>query len=95
MKSYLAVRVVALAAACAPESLGAKEPSIVTGLKQPESIAIGPQGRIYVSETGEYEVANHVVQVQLGDHIAECRHVQLVSGKGPAQGLAQRTGLTH
>jgi DNA-binding beta-propeller fold protein YncE len=27
-------------------------------LKQPESIAIGPRGQVYVSETGEYETAN-------------------------------------
>jgi hypothetical protein len=38
--------------------LAAQEPRIVTGLKQPESIAIGPRGQIYVSETGEYEKAN-------------------------------------
>jgi gluconolactonase len=36
----------------------AQEPRIITGLKQPESIAIGPGGRVYVSETGEYEKAN-------------------------------------
>jgi hypothetical protein len=36
----------------------AQEPQIITGLKQPESIAIGPGGKIYVSETGEYEKAN-------------------------------------
>src|SRR5688572_32311496 len=58
MRSHLAVRLVALAAACAPVSLAAQQPGIITGLKQPETIAIGPQGRIYVSETGEYEVAN-------------------------------------
>ena len=27
-------------------------------MKQPESIAIGPRGQVYVSETGEYEKAN-------------------------------------
>jgi gluconolactonase len=36
----------------------AQEPQIITGLKQPESIAIGPGGKVYVSETGEYERAN-------------------------------------
>jgi sugar lactone lactonase YvrE len=38
--------------------LAAQEPRIITGLRQPESIAIGPQGQVYVSETGEYEKAN-------------------------------------
>jgi sugar lactone lactonase YvrE len=38
--------------------LAAQESRIVTGLKQPESIAIGPREQIYVSETGEYEKAN-------------------------------------
>jgi sugar lactone lactonase YvrE len=38
--------------------LAAQEPQIITGLKQPESIAIGPRGQVYVSETGEYEKAN-------------------------------------
>jgi gluconolactonase len=36
----------------------AQQPQIITGLKQPESVAIGPGGKIYVSETGEYEKAN-------------------------------------
>ncbi len=36
----------------------AQEPQIITGLKQPESVAIGPRGIVYVSETGEYEKAN-------------------------------------
>jgi sugar lactone lactonase YvrE len=54
----LAGGLVALALAGAPVPLVAQEPRIITGLKQPESIAIGPQGRIYVSETGEYEQAN-------------------------------------
>jgi gluconolactonase len=36
----------------------AQEPQIITGLKQPESVAIGPGGKVYVSETGEYEKAN-------------------------------------
>jgi hypothetical protein len=38
--------------------LAAQEPRIITGLKQPESIAVGPRGQVYVSETGEYEKAN-------------------------------------
>ncbi len=38
--------------------LGAQEPRIITGLKQPESVAIGAGGTVYVSETGEYEKAN-------------------------------------
>ena len=32
--------------------LAAQQPQIITGLKQPESIAIGPNGKVYVSETG-------------------------------------------
>jgi sugar lactone lactonase YvrE len=36
----------------------AQQPQVITGLKQPESIAIGPGGKVYVSETGEYEKAN-------------------------------------
>src|SRR3982751_1074602 len=36
----------------------AQQPQIITGLKQPESVAIGPDGKVYVSETGEYEKAN-------------------------------------
>jgi len=39
-------------------SLAAQQPQIITGLKQPESIGVGPDGRVYVSETGEYEKAN-------------------------------------
>jgi len=38
--------------------LHAQQPQIITGLKQPESVAIGPGGKVYVSETGEYEKAN-------------------------------------
>lgn len=38
--------------------LAAQQPQIITGLKQPESIAIGAGGKVYVSETGEYEKAN-------------------------------------
>jgi sugar lactone lactonase YvrE len=58
LSTRLAGGLVALAAVAAPSSLVAQEPRIITGLKQPESVAIGPQGRIYVSETGEYERAN-------------------------------------
>jgi sugar lactone lactonase YvrE len=36
----------------------AQQPQIITGLKQPESVAIGPDGKVYISETGEYEKAN-------------------------------------
>src|SRR4051812_25784368 len=39
-------------------SVAAQQPQIITGLKQPESVAIGPGGKIYVSETGQYEKAN-------------------------------------
>lgn len=38
--------------------LAAQQPEILSGLKQPESVAIGPGGKVYVSETGEYEKAN-------------------------------------
>jgi hypothetical protein len=38
--------------------LVAQQPQIITGLKPPESIAIGPGGKVYVSETGEYDKAN-------------------------------------
>jgi len=38
--------------------LAAQQPQIIPGLKQPESVAIGPDGKVYVSETGEYEKAN-------------------------------------
>ena len=48
----------ALVAITSAMPLLAQEPQIITGLKQPESIAIGPGGKVYVSETGEYEKAN-------------------------------------
>ncbi|HYF38818.1 MAG TPA: SMP-30/gluconolactonase/LRE family protein [Gemmatimonadales bacterium] len=38
--------------------LTAQEPRIISGLKQPESVAVGTGGTVYVSETGEYEKAN-------------------------------------
>jgi gluconolactonase len=47
-----------LAAVLAAAPLVAQQPQIITGLKQPESVAVGPGGRVYVSETGEYEKAN-------------------------------------
>ena len=55
MSTMMVAALVALASAT---PLMAQEPQIVTGLKQPESIAIGPGGKVYVSETGEYEKAN-------------------------------------
>jgi gluconolactonase len=48
----------ALVALAAAMPLVAQEPRIITGLKQPESIAIGPGGKVYISETGEYDKAN-------------------------------------
>ena len=48
----------ALVAVASAMPLVAQEPQIITGLKQPESIGIGPGGKVYVSETGEYEKAN-------------------------------------
>jgi sugar lactone lactonase YvrE len=53
-----AVSLAILAGLSAPGALAAQEPRLITGLKQPESVAIGPRGRVYVSETGEYEQAN-------------------------------------
>ena len=55
MSTNMLAALVALASAT---SLVAQEPQIITGLKQPESVAIGPGGKVYVSETGEYEKAN-------------------------------------
>jgi sugar lactone lactonase YvrE len=51
-------RLIGLAAVVYALPLVAQEAQIVTGLKQPESVAIGPGGKVYVSETGEYEKAN-------------------------------------
>jgi SMP-30/gluconolaconase/LRE-like protein len=48
----------ALVAIASAMPLVAQEPQIITGLKQPESVGIGPGGKVYVSETGEYEKAN-------------------------------------
>jgi hypothetical protein len=48
----------ALVALASAMPLAAQAPQIITGLKQPESIAIGPGNKVYVSETGEYEKAN-------------------------------------
>jgi DNA-binding beta-propeller fold protein YncE len=49
----------AVGAAGAARAAGAaQQPHIVTGLKQPESVAVGPDRRVYVSETGEYEKPN-------------------------------------
>jgi hypothetical protein len=42
----------------ASASVAAQQPRIITDLKQPESVAIGPGGRVYISETGEYDKAN-------------------------------------
>jgi gluconolactonase len=47
-----------LAAVLVAAPLVGQQPQIITGLKQPESVAIGPGGKVYVSETGEYEKAN-------------------------------------
>ena len=55
MSTKMLAALVALASAM---PLVAQEPQIITGLKQPESIGIGPGGKVYVSETGEYEKAN-------------------------------------
>jgi hypothetical protein len=55
MSTKMLAALIALASAM---PLMAQEPQIITGLKQPESIAIGPGGKVYVSETGEYEKAN-------------------------------------
>ena len=55
MSTKMLAALVALASAM---PLVAQEPQIITGLKQPESIGIGPGGKVFVSETGEYEKAN-------------------------------------
>jgi hypothetical protein len=49
---------VGLAILFAAAPLDSQQPQIMTGLKQPESVAVGPGGKVYVSETGEYEKAN-------------------------------------
>jgi gluconolactonase len=49
---------VGLAILFAAAPLASQQPQIMTGLKQPESVAVGPGGKVYVSETGEYEKAN-------------------------------------
>jgi sugar lactone lactonase YvrE len=54
----LVLTILATLASLPARSLLAQEPQIITGLKQPESIAIGPGGKVYVSESGEYEKAN-------------------------------------
>jgi hypothetical protein len=53
----LTVLLAALVAVAPPPPSLAQEPQIITGLKQPESIALR-RGQVYVSETGEYEKAN-------------------------------------
>jgi len=53
-----ALVLVGLAVSASTGLVAAQQPQIVTGLKQPESIAVGPDRRVYVSETGEYEKAN-------------------------------------
>ena len=58
LPAALIVRLVLGLMAGAGARLLAQEPQIVTGLKQPESVAIGPDGKVYISETGEYEKAN-------------------------------------
>jgi len=59
-----------LLAIALPAQLAAQQPRIIEGLKQPESVAIGPRGKIYVSETGEYEKANDgYISVLEGDSL--------------------------
>jgi SMP-30/gluconolaconase/LRE-like protein len=53
----LTVLLAALVAIAPLAPSAAQEPQIITGLKQPESIAIR-RGRVYISETGEYEKPN-------------------------------------
>jgi sugar lactone lactonase YvrE len=53
-----ALLLVGLAVSASAALVAAQQPQIVTGLKQPESIAVGPDRRVYVSETGEYDKAN-------------------------------------
>lgn len=58
VSALLAPLLLGLAAAVVSGPLAAQQPQIITGLKQPESMAIGPDRRVYVSETGEYDKAN-------------------------------------
>src|SRR5918995_1781209 len=59
MRGRMSVRMQLVGVALiATAPVAAQQPQILTGLKQPESVAIGPGGRVYVSETGEYEQAN-------------------------------------
>jgi SMP-30/Gluconolactonase/LRE-like region len=53
----LTVLLAALAAIAPSVPSFAQEPQIITGLKQPESIALR-RGQVYISETGEYEKPN-------------------------------------
>lgn len=56
--AFLTGMLLVLFAAGAAAPLPGQQPEIITGLKQPESVAIGPDGKVYVSETGVYEQAN-------------------------------------
>src|ERR671911_2069999 len=59
MRGRMSVRMQLVGVALiATAPVAAQQPQILTGLKQPESVAIGPRGQVYVSETGEYEKAN-------------------------------------
>jgi hypothetical protein len=58
LSALAAPLLVGLVVSAPPGPLVAQQPQIVTGLKQPESIGVGPDGRVYVSETGEYEKPN-------------------------------------
>jgi hypothetical protein len=56
-KPRVTVLLAALVAIAPPAPASAQEPRIITGLKQPESIALR-RGQVYISETGEYEKPN-------------------------------------
>ncbi len=88
----MAALVLTILATLPAGSLLAQEPQIITGLKQPESIAIGPGGKVYVSETGEYEKANDgYISVLEGGKLrrfAACTRMWLkTSGNTRASGL--------
>lgn len=63
----------------------ATEPNtLVTGLKNPESVAIGPQGRVYVTVIGEFDKDGDGAIVRIEDG----KVVPFVSGLNDPKGLA-------
>src|ERR1700733_7856410 len=52
LRASLALAVVSACLCSAPKSWGADRQVVVEGLRSPESIAMGPDGRLYVTEIG-------------------------------------------